>query len=79
VNEYPNTASGDIQAWGLTWHQALRYQMRLADYYARRARHFSDLSTMYAVRSAREAKVAVVLATIAAVLAVTVLVWRGGA
>lgn len=75
MDEYPSTTSGDVQAWGLTWRQAVHHYSRLTEYYARQSQRLADLSAVYAARSARQVKVVMVLAAITAVLAVTALAW----
>lgn len=58
---YPNDSVGDVQAWGLTRPQAVRYHARLARMYA-------DKSQEYAARATRYGAVAIWLSIVALVL-----------
>lgn len=53
--DYPNTASGDVDCWGLTHVQAARYHARLSRMYADQATLFAELAVKYARQGERVA------------------------
>jgi hypothetical protein len=59
VSDYPNTARGDVDFWGLTHVQAARYHARLSRMHADACGRFADLATMHARKAEIAARIGV--------------------